>query len=151
MIGIARAVARRRFVAAATVTLRGPTRRGRMWLLERDWQVVPPCLGAAGELGGSRYEKTNKRYGHKRRKQRRAGAVPFVSVAPAGACLAENAKPATIDFTAAGLGDPHHVSRDQSKAAPTIILRIRIHGEPCEIEFVCVGCPFASPPVPNFL
>lgn len=27
----------------------------------------------------------------------------------------------------------------QSKAAPTLILRISIHGEPCEILLVCVG------------
>jgi len=27
----------------------------------------------------------------------------------------------------------------QSNAAPTIIFRINNHGEPCEIEFVCVG------------
>jgi hypothetical protein len=38
----------------------------------------------------------------------------------------------------------------QSNAAPTISFLINNHGDPCEIEFVCVGCPFASPPVPNF-
>jgi hypothetical protein len=38
----------------------------------------------------------------------------------------------------------------QSNAAPTIIFLISSHGEPCEMEFVCVGWPFASPPVPNF-
>ena len=37
---------------------------------------------------------------------------------------------------------------NQSNAAPTMILRINSQGDPCEIELVCVGCPFASPPVP---
>ena len=27
----------------------------------------------------------------------------------------------------------------QSNAAPTMIFRINNHGDPCEIEFVCVG------------
>ena len=36
----------------------------------------------------------------------------------------------------------------QSNAAPTMIFRINNHGDPCEIEFVCVGWPLASPPVP---
>ena len=39
---------------------------------------------------------------------------------------------------------------NQSNAAPTMIFRISVHGLPCEIEFVCVGWPFASPPVPCF-
>ncbi len=30
-----------------------------------------------------------------------------------------------------------------------MIFRIRSHGEPCEMLLVCVGWPFASPPVPN--
>src|SRR5688572_23759754 len=38
---------------------------------------------------------------------------------------------------------------DQSNAAPVMMFRINNHGEPCEIAFVCVGCPLASPPVPN--
>src|SRR4029079_2802731 len=39
---------------------------------------------------------------------------------------------------------------DQSNAAPTMIFLMSSQGDPCEIEFVCVGCPLASPPVPNF-
>ena len=39
-------------------------------------------------------------------------------------------------------------SEGQSNAAPTMIFRISSHGDPCEIEFVCVGWPLASPPVP---
>ena len=34
-------------------------------------------------------------------------------------------------------------------AAPTMILRMRSHGEPCEMLLIWVGCPFASPLVPN--
>src|SRR5262245_58057676 len=34
-------------------------------------------------------------------------------------------------------------------AAPTMIFLIRMYGDPCEMLLVCVGCPFASPPVPN--
>ena len=37
----------------------------------------------------------------------------------------------------------------QAKAAPTRIFRIRSHGDPWEMLLVCVGCPLASPPVPN--
>ncbi len=38
---------------------------------------------------------------------------------------------------------------DYANAAPTMIRRIRIHGDPCEMLLVWVGCPLASPPVPN--
>ena len=31
------------------------------------------------------------------------------------------------------------LTRPQSNAAPTMIFRISSHGDPCEIEFVCVG------------
>src|SRR5262245_36731297 len=38
---------------------------------------------------------------------------------------------------------------NQEYAAPTMIFLIRMYGDPCEMLLVCVGCPFASPPVPN--
>src|SRR6478672_7696112 len=38
---------------------------------------------------------------------------------------------------------------DYAYAAPTIIFLIRMCGDPCEMLLVCVGCPLASPPVPN--
>ncbi len=36
----------------------------------------------------------------------------------------------------------------QTKAPPTMMFRTSSHGDPCERLWVCVGCPFASPPVP---
>src|SRR5258708_2021913 len=44
---------------------------------------------------------------------------------------------------------PNPEPRRYAYAAPTMIFLIRMCGDPCEILLVCVGWPFASPPVPN--